>query len=123
MKKPLPPVQEQDFKSITPQGLRWLDNVRDYTYDIRIIVAEVTPTSMNANEITNITATVPGVKVGDVVLEIIQTTINTSFLIANGAVTAADTVTIQYHRGSGGGASYTPPTEDYTFVILKNTKN
>jgi hypothetical protein len=121
MRKPLSPINSTDIQC-TQEGLKWLESVRSYMLDIRVAVVEVAPIAMNTNEITNLTVTVPGVKVGDIILEIVQTTFNTSFLVANGGVTADDTVTIQYHRGSGGGASYTPPTEDYTFVYIKNSR-
>lgn len=121
MRKPLPPINETDIQC-SEQGLKWLESVRSFVVDIRTSVVVVAPPAMNSNEITNVDVAVPGIKLGDVLLEVIQTTFNTSFLIANGGVTADGVVTVQFHRGSSGGSSYSPPTEDYTFVYIKNSR-
>lgn len=120
MKKPLAPIDKLDFPSLTERGYRWLNTIRDFTYDIHAVTISVDPPSLASNITTIQNVTVPGVKVGDLILEVETTTFDDEYMLVDFKVTAADQVTLKYYRGKVG--TYDPPAENMTIIYLKNTR-
>jgi hypothetical protein len=108
------------FPNWTHDGFKWLDLLRSHTYDIKEYTATVDLPSLSANATIIQNVTVTGVNVGDWVLDTVNPTFTDDFQVTNAKVTAADTITMQVHRGKAG--SYDPPSETYTFLVLKNTR-
>ena len=119
MKKPLPPINKIDFQQISDYGFRWLDNIRDFTHRVEKLTATIDPASLSANATSAQAFTVQGVKVGDYVLHAEPTTFTDDFMLVNSKVTDTDEITIQLHRGQA--TTYDPPSETYTFIVLKGT--
>lgn len=120
MRRPMPPISRDDFPAVSESGYRWIDLLRNYTYDLREVQVTLDPTSLTANSTSAEAFTVPGVKVGDYVLHVESATFTDDFTINNAKVTDTDEITLQLHRGKSGG--YNPPSETYTFIILKNSR-
>jgi len=120
MRQPMPPINEEVFPEVTHDGYRWLDLLRSYTYHITEYTAVVDLPSLAANATIIQNVTVQGVSPGDWVLATVSPTFTDDFMITNSKVTAVNTITIQVHRGKAG--SYDPPSETYTFLVLKNTR-
>lgn len=120
MKKPMAPVSRRDFPDTTEMGVRWLDSLRDFTHDIRTVVVNVDPPSLDSNITTVQAITVPGVKVGDLILEVETTTFDDEYMMVDFKVTADNEVSLKYHRGKAG--TYDPPAENMTIVYIKNTR-
>ena len=120
MRQPLNIIDKTMFPQVTESGYRWLSLVRNYTYDVKEYTATVDLPSLSDNATITQNVTVIGVNVGDWILDTVSPTFSDDFIIANSKVTAADTITIQVHRGKAG--SYNPPSETYTFLVLKNTR-
>lgn len=120
MKKPLAPIDNLDFPSLTERGYRWLETVRDFTHHIKETTLSVDPPNLTANITTVQAITVPGVKVGDYILKIDTTTFSDEYMIVDAKVTASDEVSIKYLRGKAG--AYDPPAENMTIIYLKNTR-
>jgi len=120
MRKPLPTLDKQNFPSTTDDGYRWLDLIRNYTYDLKEYTVNVDLPSLSADTTITQSVTVPGVAVGDYVLHIEYSSVSDEFVVLHGRVSAADTITVQVHRGKAG--SYDPAAEDWTFLVLKNTR-
>ena len=120
MRKPLPPINEHMFPEATQHGYRWLDLIRNYSHDLQEYTVSVDLPSLASNSTTAQAITVTGVTIGDIVLHITPTTISDDWFIANSKVTAANTVTVQVCRVKAG--SYDPAAENWTFLVLKNTR-
>lgn len=118
MRKPLPVIHPADFPSLPPRSFRWLDLLRNYTYELKEYTVSVDLPNLAANSTTAQAITVTGVSVGDVVLKIIPTSVTDDWFVANSKVTAADTITVQVCRVKAG--SYDPAAESWTFLVLKN---
>ena len=119
MRKPLHQLTEDDVEA-SPSGHRWFELVRTYVLDIRSITVDINPPSVDANDTVDVTVTVPGLKVGDIILQIIKPTTTSGLVAIQGVVTAADTVVIAFVNNKAGATN--DPEETYTIVYIKNTK-
>ena len=94
--------------------------VRGYVLDIRSTTVDINPPSIAANDTVNVTVTIPGLKVGDIIIQIIKPTTTSGLIVAQGIVTADDTVVMAFVNNKAGATD--DPEETYTIVYIKNTK-
>lgn len=83
------------------------------TVKVAVHTATYDPTAFAAAGTQEETVTVPGVKVGDIVLSVTKPTHTSGFAIAGSRVSAADTVAVT----SVGTGVANPGSETYTFVV------
>lgn len=83
------------------------------TAKVAVHTAAYDPTAFAAAGTQEESVTVPGVKVGDVVLSVTKPTHTSGFAIASARVSAVDTVAVT----SVGTGVANPGSETYTFVI------
>ena len=77
------------------------------------ITADVTSRTLSTS--TEFDFTVPGVKVGDIVIAINKPSLSAGLVVGTGRVKAADTVAVTFGNCTAGGVD--PASETYTFVI------
>ena len=120
MRKPLHQLTESDIEA-SPAGHRWFDLVRGYVLDIRVAYVNIDPPNISANDTVEVTATVPGLRVGDIIIQITKPTTTSGLVPAQGIVTADDTVVIAFVNNKA--SSTDDPEEEYTITYIKNTRN
>ena len=119
LRKPLHQLHESDIEA-SIAGHRWMDLVRGYVLDIRSTTLAINPPLVAANDTVDVTVTVTGLKVGDIILQIIKPTTSSGLFVAQGYVSAADTVVMSFCNNKTGATD--DPEETYTIVYIKNTK-
>ena len=119
MRKPLHQLHESDVEA-SVSGHRWFDLVRGYVLDIRLATVNINPPSIAANDTVNVTVTIPGMKVGDLILQIIKPTTTSGLVVVQGIVTSDDTVVMAFVNNKAGATN--DPEEEYTVIYIKNTK-
>jgi len=77
------------------------------------ITADVTSRTLSTS--TEFDFTVPGVRVGDVVISVNKPSLSAGLVVGSARVKAADTVAVTYGNCTAGGVD--PASETYTFVI------
>ncbi len=119
LRKPVPQIQLPDFENISDTGFRWLDLVRQYSVDIRSIEVDINPPLVAANDTINVTVTVPGIRLGDLIIQVIKPTTTSGLVVAQGIVTADDTAVLAFVNNKSGGTD--DPLETYTIIFIKNS--
>lgn len=120
MRTPLHQLHESDIQA-SEGGHRWLDLVRNLVLDIRSTTVDINPPNVNANDTVNVTVTVTGLRVGDFILQIIKPTTTSGLVVAQGIVTADDTVVMAFVNNKSGATD--DPEETYTLIYIKNTRD
>lgn len=120
MRKPLPPVQKNDFPQVNDQGVKWLDLVRTHSIDIRQTTVTFDPASVAANTTVEQTVTVTGLKTDDIILSVNKPTLDAGLAVGGGRVSATDTLAITFINASVGAVD--PGSEVYTIVYIKNSR-
>ena len=120
LRKPLYQLDESDVEA-SEAGHRWLDEVRGYVLDIREIDFTFDPASVAANTTVELSATVTGLKVGDVVISIVKPTLSAGLGVLQGRVSATDTLAIQFINASVGAVD--AGSETYKLIYIKNSRN
>ena len=118
LRHPLHQLHESDIEA-SEAGHRWLDLVRNHVVDIRSTTVDINPPSVAANDTVNVTVTVTGLKAGDLILQIIKPTTTSGLVVAQGIVTADDTVVMAFVNNKSGATD--DPEETYTILYIKNT--
>lgn len=77
------------------------------------ITADVTSRTLSTT--TEFDFTVPGVRVGDIVVSVTKPSLTAGVVVGSARVKAADTVAVTYGNCTAGGVD--PASEQYTFVI------
>lgn len=117
LSKPIPPapIKEQDKGS--PNWTRWFNLVSSNVTKIYDLSATITPSSIPAQTTVEQTFTVNGIVSSDRILELIKPTNTAGIGIVGKRVTANNTVAIDYINVTA--APITPPSETYTFILIK----
>ena len=118
MRHPVQKPYKSDFNVMEP-GFQWLNEVSRYSVDIRTVDVTIDPDSVAANTSGAQNVTVPGLKVGDLILKVAKPTHTAGFLVGNAFMSAADTLTVQFINVSTGPID--AGSETYTVVYIKNT--
>ena len=119
IRKPVPQIQPPDFENISDTGFRWLDLVRQYSIDIRCAEVDINPPLVAANDTVEVTVTVPGVRIGDLIIQVIKPTTTSGLVVAQGIVTADDTAVLAFVNNKSGGTN--DPLETYKIIYIKNS--
>ena len=119
IRKPVPQVQEPDFENVSTTGFRWLDLVRQYSVDIRMVEVDINPPVIAANDTVEITVTAPGVRVGDLIIQIIKPTTTSGLVVVQGIVSADDTAVLAFCNNKSGTTD--DPLETYKIIYIKNS--
>ena len=119
LRKPVPQIQEPDFENVSNSGFRWLDLVRQYSVDIRMVEVDINPPSIAANDTVEVTVTVPGVRVGDLIIQVIKPTTTSGLVVVQGLVTADNTAVLAFCNNKSGTTD--DPLETYIIIYIKNS--
>ena len=120
IRKPVPQVHDTEFPGITPVALRWLDLVRQYSIDIRLVEVTFDPASIAANTTAEQSVTVNGLSTADIIIAVIKPTLTAGIGVLQGRVSATDTLAIQFVNASAGAID--PPSEVYKVIYIKNSR-
>lgn len=89
-------------------------------YGVCVTQLLMNPGSISANTAAELTFTMPGLLVTDVVLAVVKPTLTAGIDVGNTRVSAINTVAITFQNSTA--SPIDPPAETYTFVILRPEK-
>lgn len=89
-------------------------------YGVCVTQLLMNPASVAANTAAEQTFTMPGLLITDVVLAVVKPTLTAGIDIGNTRISAANTVAITFQNSTA--SPIDPPSETYTFVILRPEK-
>lgn len=82
------------------------------------VPVSATIASTAAGASSKVDVTVPGVQLGDILIDVLPTVAPTSGCVITGSVTAANTVSV-YTAVATGGTLYNPGAQVLTFILLR----
>ena len=95
---------------------RWFGKIASSVFEVQKYDVTFNPSSVSANTTSEQNVTVSGVASNDLVFTI-KPTHTTGLGIVNTRVSAQDTVSITFMNATG--SPIDPPSESYTFLVLK----
>lgn len=99
-----------------PNLLKWFLSLWSTYPRIRIYEVSVTPGTLTANSITNVTVTVTGISTNDILI-VNKPSFTSGVGVVDVYATATDTVDITFICDKG--SPTTPPTETYRIVAIR----
>lgn len=108
---------DTDF-NMNPEWERWLNQVSEHSYDIRVFLPTINPASVSSNSSGEQTFTVEGITTDDIILTVNKPSHTTNFGILGFRPGDSDdelSITFINHRGSAVDA----PEEEYRVAVLK----
>lgn len=78
------------------------------------------PGSIGANTAVELTFTMPGLLITDIVMTVVKPTLTVGLDIGNTRVSAANTVAITFQNSTA--SPIDPPLETYTFIVMRPEK-
>lgn len=120
MRRPVPPLHQRDFGSLSNEGVKWLELVRNNSIDIKSTTFTFNPASIAANTTVEQTTSVSNLKIDDLILRVIKPTHTAGISVNDGRVTASNTLGITFTNATVGAID--PPQEIYTVIYIKNSR-